>query len=160
MKKLNEILDVQLLNKVLKVVLIILAIFIIFTGGVMAGFHKANYGRNWSEHYRDNFGMGGPRGGGDLFNKGIPMMGYFPNAHGAIGKIIKIELPSIIVSDKENIEKVILIKDTTEIQKMREELKNTDLKLDDFIVVIGSPNEQGQIEAKLIRVMPDPEFIK
>jgi hypothetical protein len=78
----------------------------------------------------------------------------FPNAHGAIGKIIKKELPTIIVQDKDNTEKVVLIKADTQIQKIKEKATQADLKIDDFIVVIGTPNEQGQIEAKFIRIMP------
>jgi hypothetical protein len=35
-----------------------------------------------------------------------------------------------------------------------------DLALDDFVVVIGVPNDKGVIEAKLIRVIPKPEFLK
>ena len=70
------------------------------------------------------------------------------------GKIIKIELPTIIVMDKDNTEKVVLIKDDTKIQNKKQDIKNLDLKVDDFIVVIGSPDDQGQIEAKFIRLMP------
>ena len=34
-----------------------------------------------------------------------------------------------------------------------------DLKIDDFVVVIGTPDEQGQIEAKFIRIMPSPDLL-
>ena len=37
---------------------------------------------------------------------------------------------------------------------MKSNITTNDLKLDDFVVVIGTPNTQGQIEAKFIRVMP------
>jgi hypothetical protein len=58
------------------------------------------------------------------------------------------------VQDKNNIEKVILINTNTQIQEMRGNVATGDLKIDDFVVVIGTPNPQGQIEAKFIRVMP------
>jgi hypothetical protein len=58
------------------------------------------------------------------------------------------------VQDRNNIEKVILIKDDTKIQKMMFDIKASDLIVDDFVTIIGSPNNQGQIEAKFIRVMP------
>ncbi|HAS80533.1 MAG: hypothetical protein UR25_C0001G0139 [Candidatus Nomurabacteria bacterium GW2011_GWE1_32_28] len=125
---------------------------LIFSIGVSVGFHKASFGQAWGENYERNFGM---MPGGMMFNED-----NFPNAHGAIGKIIKIELPTIIVQDKDNIEKVVLIKDDTQIQEKREDMSVNNLKIDDFIVVIGNPNEQGQIEAKLIRIMPSPELIK
>ena len=37
---------------------------------------------------------------------------------------------------------------------MKSNITTNDLKLGDFVVVIGTPNAQGQIEAKFIRVMP------
>ncbi len=162
MKKLNEIFDVELLNKILKIVGIVLSVFVIFGAGVVIGIQKSNFGKNWNEHYRENFGMVKQKKGGMMggFNEQITMMNFMPNAHGAIGKIIKIQLPNIIVADSDNLEKVILIKEDTKIQEMRAEIKSTDLKIDDFVVIIGSPNELGQIEAKLIRLMPAPELIQ
>ena len=125
---------------------IIIVALLIFSLGVTVGFHKASFGHAWGENYERNFGM--------MPNR--PMFGNdnFPNANGAIGKIIKITLPTIIVQDKNNTEKVVLLNEDTRIQKMDENVATTDLAIDDFIVVIGSPNNQGQIEAKFIRVMP------
>ncbi len=125
---------------------IIIIVLLIFSAGVKVGFHKASFGRAWGENYERNFGM--------MANR--PMFGRdnFPNAHGAIGKIIKKELPTIIVQDRDNTEKVILLGNDTHIQKIKEQINQNDLQIDDFVVVIGTPNEKGQIEAKLIRIMP------
>ncbi len=113
---------------------------------INVGFHKAEFGRAWGENYERNFGFGPDH---SLLGKD-----NFPNANGAIGKIIKIELPTIIVEDKDNAEKVILIDSNTNIEKMTAQITMNDLKVDDFVVVIGAPNTQGQVEAKFIRVMP------
>ncbi|TSC53659.1 MAG: hypothetical protein LiPW39_149, partial [Parcubacteria group bacterium LiPW_39] len=51
-----------------------------------------------------------------------------------------------------DVEKIILISEKTTIEKGRETIKKEELKAGDRVVIIGSPNEQGQIEAKLIRV--------
>ncbi len=143
-----------------KKVLVIASIFgvlfiisLIFQAGVSVGFHKASFGRDWGENYGRNFGM--MRGG----DKGFPIggmmnQGNFPNAHGTVGKIIKNELPIIVVQDKDGTEKFILINDDTSIRSEKENINGSDLKVDDFIVVIGSPNEEGQIVAKLVRLMP------
>ncbi|MFA5827539.1 MAG: hypothetical protein WC839_03535 [Candidatus Paceibacterota bacterium] len=131
----------------------IIIIVLIFSAGISIGFHKASFGRNWGDNYERNFGFG-MMSGRQMFNNN-----NFPNAHGAVGKILKIELPTIIVQDKDSIEKVVLIKNNTEIQKMMQKITISDLKIDDYIVVIGNPNEQGQIEAKFIRIMPSPELI-
>ena len=138
---------------------VVIIALLIFSAGTRVGFHKASFGRAWGENYNENFGMGRRNLG--MMNFGnIGMMDYFPNAHGATGKIIKIELPNVIVQDRDNIEKVLLIDTDTKIQKGRDIILTTDLKIDDFIVVIGTPNEKGMIEAKLIRLIPSPEFLK
>ncbi len=96
--------------------------------------------------------------GGGSMNAGINN-NYFPNAHGATGKILKLEAPNIIVEGRDNIEKVILINDKTKIQEGKMTVGSDDLRADDFVVVIGNPNNQGVIEAKLIRIVPSPEFL-
>ena len=139
-EKIKKILESKTLRGVLYGIGIILIATLIFCVGISVGFHQASFGESWSEHYNDNFGMGN----------------HSTNAHGAIGKIIKLQLPNIIVEDKDNTEKVILIADDTIIEKQGTGIKSADLQLNDFVVVIGSPNNQGQIEAKLIRVIPLP----
>ena len=154
-EKLKKALESKMLVKFLYGTGIVIVAMLIFSLGVVVGFHKASFGRDWGEHYNENFGM--ERHSGRM---GIGLMGHFPNSHGAIGKIIKIELPTLIVQGKDNTEKVILTKEDTKLQKIREEIKVSDLKVDDFIIIIGSPNAQGQIEAKFIRVLPNPELLK
>ena len=145
-ENIKKILESKVAVRILYGIGIFIVAMLIFSAGITVGFNKASFGHAWGENYERNFGMMPNRlmFGGD----------NFPNAHGAIGKIIKIELPTIIVQDRDNTEKVILIKNDTQIQKLKENITINDLKMDDFIVVIGTPNEQGQIEAKLIRIMP------
>ena len=157
MKKIHEKMLQFFESKVLVGILygigIMIVLILIFFLGVSVGFHKASFGRAWGDNYEKNFGM----------MPNLPAFGRdnFPNAHGAVGKIIKTELPTIIVQDKDNTEKVILIRDDTKIQKKKTSITANNLALDDFVVVVGSPNDKGQIEAKFIRIMPlgmpDPE---
>lgn len=150
MKKIYEDIKIVFESKVAFRILvgvgIVLVTFLIFSAGITVGFHKASFGRAWGENYERNFGM--------MPNRQMFGRDNFPNASGAIGKIIKIELPNIIVQGKDNTEKVVLIKDDTKIQEMMSVVKTSDLAVDDYVVIIGSPNVQGQIEAKLIRIMP------
>jgi hypothetical protein len=125
---------------------IVVVALLIFSAGITVGFRKASFGRAWGENYERNFGM--------MPNRPILGGDNFPNAHGAIGKIIKIELPTIIVQDKDNTEKVILIGSDTKIQEMTANISASNLSVDDFVVIIGNPDDKGQIEAKFIRVMP------
>jgi hypothetical protein len=151
MKKIYEdikkFFESKIANKILIGVGFVIVALLIFSAGVAVGFRRASFGRAWGENYERNFGMMSDR----------PMFSddNFPNAHGAVGKIIKVELPTVIVQDeKDNKEKVILIKNDTKIQKMENSITVNDLKVDDFVVIIGTPDDQGQIEAKFIRVMP------
>lgn len=155
MKKIYEdirkVFESKISSHVLTILGIIIIILAVFSAGMAIGFKKASFGRNWGENYEKNFGM---RSKGPMFDDRD-----FPVAHGAVGKIIKIELPTIIVQDKDNTEKIVLVNEQTQIQKMRDSIKKEELKLDDFIIVIGNPNEQGQIDSKLIRLMPSPELM-
>jgi len=151
-EKLKKIFESKVLVGVLYGVGVVVVALLIFSAGVSVGFHKASFGRAWGDNYERNFGM-----------SPMPPFGAnedtFPNDHGAMGKIIKVELPTVIVQGQDQIEKVVLIKNDTKIQKARDNITSADLKVDDFIVVIGSPNDQGQIEAKFIRIMPSPDFL-
>ena len=154
MKKIHEKLKWVLESKILLGILYgIGSVFVlatVFSAGISVGFHKASFEKAWGDNYERNFGMMR----GDMMDRFNGFQRELPNAHGAVGRIIKIELPTIIVADKDNTEKVVLIDETTQIQKMRTEIKSSDLKIDDFAVIIGAPDDKGQIDAKFIRVMP------
>lgn len=150
MKKIHEkmlqLFESKILVGILYGVGIVIILALVFSAGISVGFHKASFGRAWGDNYERNFGMMSGQFGFERDN--------FPNSNGAVGKIIKITLPTIIVQDRDNTEKVILITSDTKIQKTRTEIITNDLTLNDFVTIIGSPNTQGQIEAKFIRVMP------
>lgn len=126
-------------------------LILVFGAGMKVGALKARYSYRWAENYQRNFA--GPRRGGFLgsFRQGFKDRDFI-NAHGTFGSIIKIDGNTIIVKGKDDVEKTVLVSDKTTITSHRESLKMSDLKVDDQIVIIGTPNEQGQIEAKLIRV--------
>lgn len=138
---------------VLKWVIIGLAGFVIlilvFGAGMKVGTLKARYSYRWAENYSKNFA--GPRNGFFSDWRNFPR-GEFINAHGIFGSIIKIDGNTIITKGRDDVEKTVLVSENTVIQKGRETVKLSDLKADEGIVIIGSPNDQGQIEAKLIRV--------
>lgn len=127
----------------------LIAVLAIFNFGMFVGYKKASFSYGWSENYDQNFA--GPR-------KNI--MGledrYFTNDHGVAGQIIKIANGSVVIQGQDNVEKLVLVKSDTSIMRFREAIKLSDLQVNDYIVVIGNPNSNGQIEAKLIRIMPNP----
>lgn len=140
---------------VLKWIIIGLAGFVvvglIFGAGMFVGGMKAKFSYRWAESYHKNFA--GPKGGFLEDLRGFPA-GDFIEGHGTFGQIIKIEGNTLIVKGRENMEKVVLVTDGTIIKSGRKDIKISDLKVDDRIVIIGSPNEEGQIEARLIRLFP------
>lgn len=141
-------------KKLIYAIGIVFIIFLIFQLGMIAGFKKASFSNDWGNNYERNFG---PMRQAPPFVR--DNLKDLPNAHGAIGKIIKIEFPNIVVLDKDQTEKVVVIKDDTNILERKDKVTQDSLIVDQFIIVIGNPNDQGQIEAKLIRIIPSPEEI-
>jgi hypothetical protein len=132
-------------------ILSVLVIILIFGIGFFVGEKKAKFSYRWAEHYHQMFA--GPRSGflGHLRDF---LRDEFIEAHGNVGEIIKIEGNNLIIKGRNNIEKVIVVSDKTVIKSGLRDIKISDLKIGDMIVIIGSPNAKGQIEAKLIRVFP------
>jgi len=156
LKNMEQEKRVKKLNKdALKKVLIGLAIFVVavlvFGAGVKVGTMKARFSYRWADNYHKNFA--GPRGGllGDW--QRFPA-GDFISGHGVFGEIIEMKDNGFVIKDRENAEKIIVTGEKTMIVKGREKIKEG-LRVGDRVVVIGSPNEEGQIEAKLIRVFRD-----
>ncbi len=150
-EKINKFVESKGFRNIIYVLGAIFILVFVFQAGMIAGFKKASFGKSWGDNYERNFGRDDRK---DLFMRNMQGM---PNPHGAVGKIIKIELPNIVVLDKDQIEKVVVVSDSTNIFERKEKLSKENLTLDKFVVVIGDPNSSGQIEAKLIRVMPAPE---
>jgi len=126
-------------------------ILIIFQAGMVAGYHKARFGARFGDNFERN--LIGPRGGGfggKFITRGMP------GGHGAAGEIISISLPQIVVAGPDNLEKTILVGTSTRIREFQDEITSDKLKAGNYIVVLGTPNNDGQINAKLIRLMPFP----
>ncbi|MDP2736899.1 MAG: hypothetical protein Q8O59_03955 [bacterium] len=139
-------------NKLLIVLAVMVVLVFVFSLGVFVGHEKGRFSRNWGEHYYGNVMGQGKRGFGMMdFNRS----GF--NAHSGLGQIIKIENNSLIIKDQDNIEKTILITDKTAIIRDRQNIGLADLSVDDKIIVIGQPNDRGQIEPTLIRVLPNQQ---
>jgi hypothetical protein len=126
----------------------------VFQAGIFVGYFKASHSLRAGDNFSRTFGERGPGFGGKMM-PGFGMMDP-TNAHGTTGAIVSVNLPTIIVSDRDGTEKTVTVSDKTDIRKFRNTIKAEDLSVNDFIVVIGAPNEQGDIAAQLIRVMPAP----
>ncbi len=148
------------------VVGVLLVIFISFAGGVAVGLHKAKFSYQWGQNYERNFMGFGPGGGpmmgnndnhGGMLNLPRDIEGRgFRNAHGLAGTIVSISGNNLIVKDRDNKENTIVVSDKTIIKDRATDLKIADLKANEQIVVMGTPNnDQGVVNADLIRVFPN-----
>jgi len=143
---------------------VVLFALIIFAGGVAVGLKKAHFSYQWGQNYERNFmGSGFPRG--EMMDRESGrgdggMMGFFRdmegrgfrNAHGLAGTIISVSDNNLIVKDRDNKENTVTVTDKTIIKRNADDLKITDLKANDQIVIMGTPNDQGVVSADLIRV--------
>ena len=135
--------------------LFILAVLIVtFNLGVFIGYKKARFSYAWGENYHMNFA--GPKGG---FLKGFErdLLGRdFIESHGVFGSIIEIKDSELIIKGKDNIEKIVVVNNQTDIRRFHDNIELKNLSIDEMVVVIGEPNDEGKIKAKFIRVMPQP----
>jgi len=130
---------------------VFIVLILVFGAGVKVGTLKARYSYLWANNYHKNFA--GPRGG-FLGNWRRFPAGDFIGGHGTFGEIIEMKDNGFVIKGQENAEKVVIVNQGTSIVEGREVIKDG-LKVGDRVVVIGSPNEEGQIEAKFIRVFRD-----
>ncbi len=94
-----------------------------------------------------------------------PKLGRFPHrpfypdirlltgSHGAIGQIQKIEGQTLTLQLRDGTTQSILIDNNTRLERNRQKIALSDLHVNDSIIVIGSSGTQGQIIARLIRVI-------
>lgn len=124
-----------------------------FAAGMRVGFHKIRFSNDFGKNYERNF-MGpksqGPMG---MFRdfEGKEMR----NPHGLAGEIISISGDSLVIKDKDNRENTVAVAENTAIKNGNDDIKITDLKSGDKIVVLGKPGDDGIIKADLIRILND-----
>ncbi len=135
-------------SKIVKWAIIGIAVFIACLGilrvGIMIGYQKAEFAGDFGNNFERNFL--GPK-------RGMRSMMSLPVDHGAVGSIVSLNLPQFVVAD-DGLEKIITVGTSTIIRSLREDIEGSELNIGDFVVVLGNPNQDGKIEAKLIRVMP------
>ncbi len=134
-------------------VAILILIFISFSAGVRVGFEKAS-------HTFERRGISPrlmPHG------SGTPSMfmerGELGETRGLSGIISSATGTEVTVEDRNGEDRAVSISPETKIRSGGDEIKVTDLKQGDFIVVFGETNSDEQIVPKLIRVLPKMDTI-
>ena len=134
-------------TKALFIIGLVLATLVIFQAGVYVGVRKAELSFRMGDNYYRAFGPGGFPGG--------PLGEELSESDGASGKILSVSLPTFIVEDR-NGEKVIILSDQTDIRSMRASTSSSAIMPGNGAIVIGEPNEKGQIQATFVRLLPPP----
>jgi hypothetical protein len=148
---LNKMAESKIFKFIIVGIALLIILLLVFKLGMIVGGRKAEFTGKWSENYHRNFA--GPRDG--FMGMGLGD-GDFIEANGVVGQIIKIGDDSIVIKGRDNVEKSLIVDAETIIKKFKDSVKISELKTDDIVVVIGDPNSSGQIQAKLIRILPPP----
>lgn len=134
-------------NKFAFAVATAVVLLFVFGAGMSFGYHRAIFNSEWGRNYYRNF-YGEQRP--------APMMGYreggFMGMHGTVGTIIDISSSTISIKGQDNVERSVAVDGDETIRKGWDNVSISDLKVGDSIAVIGGPNENGQVEARFIRV--------
>jgi hypothetical protein len=122
-----------------------IVLVIVFSVGVLIGLEKARFSYTWGANYYKNFANPPP----------IPNGKDMLDAHGSTGQILSISGSKLVIKSAEGNEKNILVSDTTVIRQGSDTLSVSDLKPGEEIVIIGGPDDSGNVSASFIRVLPN-----
>ena len=128
----------------------LIVLLLVFQLGFFVGFRKAGFSYGWGDNYHRAFG--GPRGGFLRDFEGRDLI----SGHGTAGTIAKIDNGSLIIKDQGGVEKIVNFDDDVSIKKGNADVQLQDLKVDDRVVVIGAPKNDGSIQAEILRVFDAP----
>lgn len=129
----------------------LVVLLLAFKLGVSLGKRQAEFTCQWSENYHRNFGGPPPGGFLQLLDRDDQVQ-----AHGVFGTVIQAATGSLIVKQNDGVEKVVLVGDDTVIQLLRQRVPLSEVHVNEWAVVLGEPNDQGQIQATFIRLLPPP----
>lgn len=138
---------------ILKGIAAFVILLVVFQLGVFVGFRKAGFSYRWGENYHRAFG--GPRGGFMRDFEGRD----FVSGNGTTGIVVKTDKDRFVVKGNDGVEKIITVSQATTLERGKVSIPLADLKIDDRVVIIGAPDNNGSIEAKVVRVfeaLPPP----
>ncbi len=117
---------------------------LIFHAGVVVGSHREAFGRFGMERgFRSSFFPGGFE---------LPY-GSIPNTHGAVGTITAVTLPTRTLQTRDGTNETILVGTSTSIRD-KGAADTKALIVGTQAIVLGEPDSQDRIDAKLIHILP------
>ncbi len=133
-------------------VLILLAGTFVF--GVTVGERRAGHFANWYRSAHNGFPTGPDRGPDRRRERPFPFPAPFsnvPTPHVTAGKVLSINEETFLLQGRNNIESQIRTTSSTQLRLESANITLQDVKLGMEATVIGAPNENGEIVARLIR---------
>jgi len=126
---------------------IFLGVVLIFEAGVAVGYHRAQFSERWSAGFaRDS------RDPGSFFAV-FQHDPDEPNPHGTIGQVVSVHMPEVLVKGQSSPEQIVIVGPRTQVRLFRGNGTSTDIQSGQQVIVIGEPDDQGQIQASFIRIL-------
>ena len=137
-------------TKVIVGLCVLLVAALVFEAGVFVGYHRESYSYNRDLAYERGFAN--PNSIFQPFmdddDMGAP--------HGAIGQIVAVHMPTIMIKNHNATEQIISIGTSTTIRLLNGDASTSDLKVGNGVIVIGEPGDEGQVQASFVRILPPP----
>ncbi|HTX86967.1 MAG TPA: hypothetical protein VMC41_02800 [Candidatus Nanoarchaeia archaeon] len=148
----KEIINSPLIRRVLLGAAGAVVLVLVFSAGVFVGIEKVKFSYGWGENYYRNFVD--PRGPaiGPLVARNPFWDKNYISPHGLLGQIIEVDENGFVLLGLNQTEVLVEVDGNTVIKNQRNNLKLSDLKIGEQAVVIGAPSDQGEIQAKLVRI--------
>jgi len=129
-------------------IIALIILLAVFNLGVLVGSRRTDSFYRWDENYARNFTMPPP-----FSSSSLPGTGRFLTADGVAGTVLKVNGASLVIEDTAGIERTVIVSTTTAIRQGDSTVSVSDVEDNDQLVVIGSPDQSGQIDATFIRIL-------
>lgn len=144
----NTLLESKKIRAVLWILGGLIVLFVVFGLGIAVGYDRAGFATGFDRNYYRIF-FGGPPTG-PIGMMAPPMPGAI---HGVVGTVIDVGTSTISVTDEKNNEQSVLVSSGTVIRDGDSDSVIGDIAVGDQIAVIGEPDNNGQIDARFIRII-------
>ncbi len=132
---------------------VLLVAVLSFGFGFSAGIRKAHFSERWDDNYGKRYlNLPGPMGGPGMISRDMDK-GPMRSGYGTAGRIIGLSEWLITIESPEGNEHAVTVTGKTRIKKKGDPIEFSGLEVEDRIIVLGKPREDGSIEADFIRAV-------
>lgn len=133
-------------------VIAIIVLLGVFQLGMIVGSRKANFAYQRFGFYNASMPNNNPSDMPRMGMMDLPLPGNF-DPHGAAGVVISNDGEKrMVVKGPDGSERIIIFSTTTDVQDGNQNIPPSEIPDNRRVVIFGNPDEQGQIQAKFIRV--------